>query len=50
MVAKNNTNDQYQSLVDPEAKKYEISSRMTIEFEVDGPYKAMILPAALAEG
>ena len=50
MVAKNNTNDQYQSLVDPETKKYDISSRMTIEFEVDGPYKAMILPAALAEG
>jgi len=50
MVAKNNTNDQYQSLVDPETKKYDISSRMTIEFEVDGPYKAMILPAAIAEG
>jgi DNA polymerase epsilon subunit 1 len=50
MVAKNNENDQYQSLVDAKNKKYEISSRMTIEFEVDGPYKAMILPAALAEG
>ena len=50
MVAKNNTNDQYQTLVDPEKKKYEISSRMTIEFEVDGPYKAMILPASISEG
>lgn len=39
MVAHNNTNDQYATLVDPAAKTYEVSSRMTIEFEVDGPYK-----------
>ena len=39
MVAKNNTNDQYQTLVDPQSKRYETSSRMSIEFEVDGPYK-----------
>ena len=40
MVAKHNTNDQYQTLVDARAKRYETSSRMSIEFEVDGPYKA----------
>lgn len=39
MVAKNNTNDQYQELVDPVNKVYKTSSRMSIEFEVDGPYK-----------
>ena len=40
MVAKHNTNDQYQTLVDTASKRYETSSRMSIEFEVDGPYKA----------
>ncbi len=40
MVAKHNTNDQYQTLVDGQTKRYETSSRMSIEFEVDGPYKA----------
>ena len=28
-----------QTLVDPERRKYETSSEMSIEFEVDGPYK-----------
>ena len=50
MVAEKNTNDQYHSLVDKDRRQYEESSRMSIEFEVDGPYKAMILPASLAEG
>ncbi len=39
MVAEHNTNDQYQTLVDPATRKYETSSEMSIEFEVDGPYK-----------
>ena len=39
MVAQHNTNDQYQTLADPAAKRYETSSEMSIEFEVDGPYK-----------
>jgi DNA polymerase epsilon subunit 1 len=39
MVAEHNTNDQYQTLVDPERHTYETSSQMSIEFEVDGPYK-----------
>ena len=44
------TNDQYQTLTDKQKRTYETSSEMTIEFEVDGPYKAMILPASKAEG
>ena len=40
MVARHNTNDQYQTLTDAGAKRYETSSEMSIEFEVDGPYKA----------
>lgn len=39
MVAEHNTNDQYQTLVDPIKHTYETSSQMSIEFEVDGPYK-----------
>ena len=44
------TNDQYQTLMDPEKRTYKQSSEMSIEFEVDGPYKAMILPASKEEG
>ena len=39
MVAEKNTNDQYATLVDPVTHRYETSSEMSIEFEVDGPYK-----------
>lgn len=42
MVAKNNTNDQYQDLVDTAAKTYQTSSQMSIMFEVDGPYKVSL--------
>ncbi|WJZ89858.1 hypothetical protein VitviT2T_009046 [Vitis vinifera] len=49
-VARNNTNDQYQTLVDPINKTYATHSECSIEFEVDGPYKAMILPASKEEG
>ncbi|XP_010557398.1 PREDICTED: DNA polymerase epsilon catalytic subunit A [Tarenaya hassleriana] len=49
-VARNNTNDQYQTLVDPVNKTYKTHSECSIEFEVDGPYKAMILPASKEEG
>ncbi|KAF8072990.1 POL2A [Scenedesmus sp. PABB004] len=44
MVAQHNTNDQYQTLVDPARQAYETSSQMSIEFE------AMILPASKEEG
>ncbi|KAH7671417.1 DNA-directed DNA polymerase protein [Dioscorea alata] len=49
-VAQNNTNDQYQTLKDPITKTYTTHSECSIEFEVDGPYKAMILPASKEEG
>ncbi|GAB2274640.1 DNA polymerase epsilon catalytic subunit A [Dionaea muscipula] len=49
-VARNNTNDQYQTLKDPVNKTYVTHSECSIEFEVDGPYKAMILPASKEEG
>ncbi|KAK8480739.1 hypothetical protein V6N11_073191, partial [Hibiscus sabdariffa] len=49
-VARNNTNDQYQTLVDPINKTYATHSECSIEFEVDGPYKAMIIPASKEEG
>lgn len=40
------TNHQYQTLIDPVTFKYETTSDNSIFFEVDGPYKAMILPAS----
>ena len=43
------TNHQYQTLVDPTTFKYETHSDNTIFFEVDGPYKAMILPTSKEE-
>ncbi|KAL5555227.1 hypothetical protein UlMin_037463 [Ulmus minor] len=49
-VARNNTNDQYQTLTDSMTKTYTTHSECSIEFEVDGPYKAMILPASKEEG
>ncbi|XP_034220092.1 DNA polymerase epsilon catalytic subunit A-like isoform X4 [Prunus dulcis] len=49
-VARNNTNDQYQTLTDPTGNSYTTHSECSIEFEVDGPYKAMILPASKEEG
>ncbi|CAN1252331.1 DNA polymerase epsilon catalytic subunit A [Linum perenne] len=49
-VATNNTNDQYQTLTDPVNKTYATHSECSIEFEVDGPYKAMIIPASKEEG
>lgn len=39
MVAQHNTNDQYQTLLEGDSQRYETFSRMSIEFEVDGPYK-----------
>ena len=44
------TNHQYQTLVDTEKFKYEIKADNSIFFEVDGPYKAMILPTSKEEG
>ncbi|ODV85993.1 hypothetical protein CANARDRAFT_220740 [[Candida] arabinofermentans NRRL YB-2248] len=44
------TNHQYQKLVDPVKLKYETHSDNSIFFEVDGPYKAMVLPTSKEEG
>ncbi|KAJ3354202.1 DNA polymerase epsilon catalytic subunit [Kappamyces sp. JEL0680] len=44
------TNHQYQELIDPTTFEYSTQSENSIFFEVDGPYKAMILPASLEEG
>lgn len=44
------TNHQYQELVDSEKLIYETHSENSIFFEVDGPYKAMILPTSKEEG
>lgn len=43
------TNHQYQTLVDSQTFKYETHSDNTIFFEVDGPYRAMILPTSKEE-
>lgn len=43
------TNHQYQTLVDPFTFRYETHSENSIFFEVDGPYKAMILPTSKEE-
>jgi DNA polymerase epsilon subunit 1 len=43
------TNHQYQELADPATFRYETHSENTIFFEVDGPYKAMILPTSKEE-
>ncbi|CAL8098256.1 unnamed protein product [Calicophoron daubneyi] len=50
MVQDEFTNDQYHELVDPSALTYKVRSENSIFFEVDGPYKAMVLPAAKEEG
>ncbi|KAI9750889.1 MAG: DNA polymerase epsilon catalytic subunit [Chaenotheca gracillima] len=43
------TNPQYQDLVDPKTFRYETHSDNSIFFEVDGPYRAMILPTSKEE-
>lgn len=43
------TNHQYQDLVDPETFEYRKKAENSIFFEVDGPYKAMILPSSTEE-
>ncbi len=42
MVAEHNTNDQYETLVDAQQRIYKTSSEMSIEFEVDGPYRVSL--------
>ncbi|KAJ1982312.1 DNA polymerase epsilon catalytic subunit [Dimargaris xerosporica] len=42
------TNHQYQELVDAKTLEYQTRSENSIFFEVDGPYRAMILPSSTA--
>eukprot|EP00741_Cyanophora_paradoxa_P006031 tig00000970_g5849.t1 len=49
-VQANFTNHQYQDLADARTMRYDRRSECTILFEVDGPYKAMVLPASKEEG
>ena len=49
-VAENYSNHQYQSLKSKKSRAYTTRSECSIYFEVDGPYKAMILPASTEEG
>ncbi|PBC29548.1 DNA polymerase epsilon catalytic subunit A [Apis cerana cerana] len=50
MVKDQFTNDVYHELVDPENFTYKVRNENSIFFEVDGPYLAMVLPAAKEEG
>lgn len=50
MVKEYFTNDQYHELVNPETMEYKLKEENSIFFEVDGPYKAMVLPASKEEG
>ncbi|KAK9478531.1 hypothetical protein V1514DRAFT_330928 [Lipomyces japonicus] len=43
------TNNQYQTLIDAENFEYQVKSENSIFFEVDGPYRAMILPTSKEE-
>ncbi|KAI8985142.1 hypothetical protein BDB01DRAFT_896693 [Pilobolus umbonatus] len=43
------TNDQYHRLTNPTSFEYSISDENSIFFEIDGPYRAMILPTSTAE-
>lgn len=43
------TNHQYQTLADDKSFRYETHSDNSIFFEVDGPYRAMILPTSQEE-
>ncbi|KAJ2957645.1 hypothetical protein NQZ79_g6638 [Umbelopsis isabellina] len=43
------TNHQYQDLVDKDNYEYSVHSENSIFFEVDGPYRAMILPSSKEE-
>jgi DNA polymerase epsilon subunit 1 len=49
-VHDNFTNHQYQTLKDAKRAIYETRSDNSIFFEVDGPYRCMVLPASTEEG
>ncbi|CAN0340367.1 unnamed protein product, partial [Discosporangium mesarthrocarpum] len=41
---------QYQDLKDPVTRTYATKSECSIFFEVDGPYRCMVLPSSTEEG
>ncbi|KAK4686206.1 DNA polymerase epsilon subunit 1, partial [Tremellales sp. Uapishka_1] len=43
------TNEQYHELIDKDSGIYEVKKENSIFFELDGPYKAMILPSSKEE-
>ena len=43
-------NKQYQTLVNKERLEYETRNEMSVFFEIDGPYKCMLIPASREEG
>eukprot|EP00536_Pseudo-nitzschia_multiseries_P014500 jgi/Psemu1/298741/fgenesh1_pm.714_\ len=49
-VHDNFTNHQYQALKDPKKGVYETRSDNSIFFEVDGPYRCMVIPSSTEEG
>lgn len=49
LVYKDFTNDQYHELVDESRGTYEVRKENSIFFELDGPYRAMILPSSKEE-
>ena len=49
-VHANFTNHQYQTIKDPNKGTYETKSECSIFFEVDGPYRCMVLPSSTEEG
>jgi len=49
-VHDNFTNHQYQTLKNPKRGEYETRSDNSIFFEVDGPYRCMVIPASTEEG
>eukprot|EP00347_Sterkiella_histriomuscorum_P016015 403354822 len=42
-------NKQYQTLVDKKTLEYETRTEMSVFFEIDGPYRAMVIPASKEE-
>lgn len=49
-VHANFTNHQYQTIKDSSRGSYETHSECSIFFEVDGPYRCMVIPASTEEG
>lgn len=49
LIYKRYGNHQYQTLVDKKTLEYEKRLEMSVFFEIDGPYKCMLIPASTEE-